>query len=92
MNQVLAVFDDMTNVVSGSDYLTFNLFLPKVWKMKEILAIKASDMNGYIRSMTTKMSKKIDKYWGECNMLISLAVVLDPRYKMKLTTFCFSII
>jgi hypothetical protein len=92
VNQVLAIFNDVTNVVSGRDYLTFNLFLPEVWRMKEILAIKTADMNEYIRSITTKMSEKFDKYWGEYNMLMSLAAVLDPRYKMKLTSFCFPII
>jgi hypothetical protein len=82
----------MTNVVSSSDYPTTNLFLPEVWKMKEILAIRASDRNEYIRSMIAKMSENFDKYWGECNMLMSLPIVLDPRYKMKLTSFYFSII
>jgi hypothetical protein len=30
VNQVLAVFNDMTNIVYGSDYPTSNLFLPEV--------------------------------------------------------------
>ena len=60
--------------------------------MKEILAIKIVDRNEYIRSMIGKMSGKFDKYWGECNMLMSLAVVLDPRYKIKLISFCFPLI
>ncbi|XP_059436870.1 zinc finger BED domain-containing protein RICESLEEPER 2-like [Corylus avellana] len=34
VNQVLAVFNDVINVVSGSDYPTSNLFLPEVWRMK----------------------------------------------------------
>ena len=38
------------------------------------------------------MSDKFDKYWGESNMLMALAAVLDPRYKMKLIRFCFPII
>jgi alcohol dehydrogenase YqhD (iron-dependent ADH family) len=92
VNQVLAVFNDVTNVVSGSDYLTSNLFLPEVWRMKEILAVKTAGRNEYIKSMTTKMSEKFDKYWGEYNILMSVAAVLDPRYKIKLTSFCFPII
>ena len=60
--------------------------------MNEIMAIKAADRNEYIRSMTTKMSEKFDKYQGEYNMLMSLTAVLDPRYKMKLISFCFPII
>ncbi|XP_059429198.1 zinc finger BED domain-containing protein RICESLEEPER 2-like [Corylus avellana] len=92
VNQVLAVFNDVTNVVSGSDYPTSNLFLPEVWRMKEIVDIKAGDRNEYMRLMSAKMSDKFDKYWGESNMVMALAAVLDPRYKMKLIRFCFPII
>ena len=72
VNQVLIVFNDVTNVVSRSDYPTFNLFLLEVWRMKEILDIKAADRNTYIRLMAAKMSDKFDKYWGESNMLMAL--------------------
>jgi hypothetical protein len=37
VNQVLSVFNEVTNMVSGSDYPTSNLFLREVWRMKEIL-------------------------------------------------------
>ena len=92
VNQVLSVFNDVTNVVSGREYPTANLYLPEVWKMKEVLMIKCEDMNEYIRSMATKMNDKFDKYWGESNLLMSRAIVLDPRYKMKLINFYFPII
>ena len=40
--------------------------------------------------MALKMKKKFDKYWGSCNLLISIGAVLDPRYKMKLLKFSFN--
>jgi hypothetical protein len=92
MNQVLGVFSDITNVISRMYYPTSNLFLLKVWRIKEILDSKATDRNEYIRLMAAKMSDKFDKYWGESNLLIALAAALDPRYKMKLIHFYFSII
>jgi hypothetical protein len=91
VNQVLLVFNDVTNVVSGTDYPTANLYLLKVWRMKEVLMNKCEDKNEYMRSMTTKMMVKFDKYWGDTNLMMSIAVVLDPRYKMKLINFCFLI-
>jgi hypothetical protein len=42
--------------------------------------------------MAARMSDKFDKYWGDMNMLMALAAVLDPIYKMKLISFCFPII
>jgi hypothetical protein len=92
VNQVLAIFNDVTNIVSGSDYPTSNLFLPAVWRMKEIMDVKVGDRNEYMRLMAARMSDKFDKYWGDTNMLMALAAVLDPRYKMKLISFCFLII
>lgn len=42
--------------------------------------------------MATKMKSKYDKYWGDpdhINPMLFLAVVLDPRYKLKYLKFCF---
>ncbi|XP_009611735.1 zinc finger BED domain-containing protein RICESLEEPER 3-like [Nicotiana tomentosiformis] len=40
--------------------------------------------------MAERMNSKFDKYWGmfeNLNMLLVIAVVLDPRYKMKYVNF-----
>jgi hypothetical protein len=50
------------------------------------------DQNGYIREMASVMEENFHKYWGDCNLLISLAVVLDPRFKIKFINFCFPMI
>ncbi|CAL5370662.1 unnamed protein product [Camellia sinensis] len=45
--------------------------------------------------MTKKMKEKFDKYWGngdKINLLLYIAVVLDPRRKMTYLQFCFSTI
>jgi hypothetical protein len=70
VNQVLSIFNDITNVVSGIDYPTTNLYLPEVWRIKEVLMNKCEDINEYMRSMETKMIVKFDKYWGDTNLLI----------------------
>jgi hypothetical protein len=75
VNQILAVFNEVMNMVFESNYPTSNLFLPGVWRMKEILNLKCVDRNEYIRSMASKVTLKFDKYWGECNLLMSIAAV-----------------
>jgi hypothetical protein len=35
VNQILEIFNEVMNIVFGSDYLTSNLFLPKVWRLKK---------------------------------------------------------
>ncbi|XP_050278147.1 zinc finger BED domain-containing protein RICESLEEPER 1-like [Quercus robur] len=85
----LSVFEEVTNVISGSEYPTANIFLPEVWKIKEVLNEKSLDENDYISAMACKMKLKFDKYWGECNFVMVIAVVLDPRFKMTLINFSF---
>ncbi|GLT68184.1 hypothetical protein SLA2020_404400 [Shorea laevis] len=62
VNQVLAIFNEVTNIVSRSDYPTSNMFLLEVWTMKEILTLKSMDKNEYIKAMAIKMAEKFDKY------------------------------
>ncbi|KAK4382173.1 hypothetical protein Sango_2898000 [Sesamum angolense] len=66
--------------VSGSDYPTSNLFLNEVSRVKVLLDKKALENDIFIRDMVAKMKSKFDKYWGDSNLLISIAAVLDPRY------------
>ncbi|KAJ1431304.1 hAT-like transposase, RNase-H fold [Sesbania bispinosa] len=45
-----------------------------------------NNRDGSISSMGQKMKTKYEKYWGnpdKLNMLLLIALVLDPRYKMK---------
>ncbi|KAM4103132.1 hypothetical protein ACJW30_06G056300 [Castanea mollissima] len=53
----------------GSEYPTANIFLPEVWKIKEILNEKSLDENDYINAMACKIKLKFDKYCGECNCI-----------------------
>ncbi|XP_062170981.1 zinc finger BED domain-containing protein RICESLEEPER 2-like [Alnus glutinosa] len=63
VNQILSIFNDVANIVFGSEYPTSNLFLPEVWRIKEVLLLKCRDNNEYIRAMVSKMSNKFEKYW-----------------------------
>ncbi|KAI3692332.1 hypothetical protein L6452_32146 [Arctium lappa] len=82
----------VTKIISGSEYPTSNLFLSELYGIKEALDELILDESKYMRDMAAKMKKKFDKYWGTCNLLISIGVVLDPRYKMKLLEFSFNAI
>ncbi|WOL14748.1 zinc finger BED domain-containing protein RICESLEEPER 1-like isoform X2 [Canna indica] len=88
--EFLEVFNEATNVFSGYEYPTANLFLPEVWKIKQLLELTVVDDCEYMKAMAFKMKDKFDKYWGECNLLMIIASILDPRYKMQLVIFCFS--
>ncbi|XP_039142535.1 zinc finger BED domain-containing protein RICESLEEPER 2-like [Dioscorea cayenensis subsp. rotundata] len=88
--EILEVFNAITKIISGSDYPTSNLFLNEVYRVKMLLDKRVNDENDFIRAMIGKMKAKFDKYWGECNLLMSVAAVLDPRCKMRVVDFTFA--
>lgn len=86
---ILEKFWSATHVISGSDYPTSNLFLQEVVHIKNILDSRVHDEDDFIRAMVRRMKAKFDKYWGECNLLMSIAAILDPRQKMRVVEFAF---
>ncbi|KAK4425515.1 hypothetical protein Salat_1745500 [Sesamum alatum] len=86
---VLELFWTATHIVSGSDYPTSNLFLNEVSRVKVLLDKKTLEHNIFIRDMVARMNVKFDKYWGETNLLMSIAAVLDLRYMLRALEFYF---
>ncbi|XP_010247968.1 PREDICTED: zinc finger BED domain-containing protein RICESLEEPER 2-like [Nelumbo nucifera] len=87
--EVLEVFNVVTNIIFDSDYPTSNFYLSEIYRVKEILNLKAMDESDFIRRMVGKMKGKFDKYWGECNLLMVVASVMDPRCKLRLAEMFF---
>lgn len=45
-------------------------------------------MTHIARFMAMKIQPKFDKYWANYNMILAIAVVLDPRYKTQFVELC----
>ncbi|KAJ9538563.1 hypothetical protein OSB04_031296 [Centaurea solstitialis] len=45
--------------------------------------------NVIIKNMASSMMSKFDKYWEVIHDVMSVAIVLDPRYKLKLINYFF---
>ncbi|XP_077217892.1 zinc finger BED domain-containing protein RICESLEEPER 2-like [Tasmannia lanceolata] len=82
-----------TKKLSGSLYITANVYFHEVYAIEVFLMQGVRSDNPCLRDMASKMKEKYDKYWGKierANIMVLVAVVLDPRYKLKYLEFCYS--
>ncbi|KAG5553647.1 hypothetical protein RHGRI_011517 [Rhododendron griersonianum] len=93
----LQKFYDATVHLSGSTYVTSNMFFNEVCAIQGFLFEWTKGLESLndvsISCMARKMQAKFDKYWGKVekiNMLLMIAIVLDPRYKFRYVKFCLS--
>lgn len=80
-------FYDATLLFSGTTYPTENLFFTKFCQIKLAIADWCINSDPIVAAMGSKMKAKYDKYWEKCNMVISVACFLDPRFKTNLVNY-----
>jgi hypothetical protein len=78
------MFYDVTELLSGTRYITANLFFPKI--CNSFLAIRKWQSCNIpkVEEMSIKIKEKFNKYWSDVHGLMAIAAVLDPRYKLQL--------
>lgn len=79
----LEPFNAVTNLFSGSDYPTANQYLANVVAIEKLLVLAHCHEIPSIQVMCVDMMEKYEKYWSEHSIILSVAVVLDPRYKLR---------
>nr|GEW39766.1 zinc finger BED domain-containing protein RICESLEEPER 2-like [Tanacetum cinerariifolium] len=52
-------------------------------------ALVDGSQDKFVHDMVKSMKENFDKYWKECNLLMSVAAILDPRCKMTVAKFTF---
>ncbi|XP_038904452.1 zinc finger BED domain-containing protein RICESLEEPER 2-like [Benincasa hispida] len=89
----LEVFYNVTLKVSGSLYSTSNVIFRQISTTHNCIQENSMDNENLIFVNVVKsMEAKFDKYWGnneKTNLLLYVAVVLDPRYKLRLLSYLF---
>ncbi|KAK6134375.1 hypothetical protein DH2020_031882 [Rehmannia glutinosa] len=43
----------------------------------------------FISSLALKLKSKFDEYWKKCSLIMAIAAILDPRFKMKLVEYYY---
>lgn len=85
----LEMFFSVTELFSGTQYPTSNIYFPKVCEIRLALKSWQTCCSDIIQSMATSMIWKFDKYWGLINGVMAIGAVLDPRFKMTLLNYFF---
>ncbi|XP_073064004.1 zinc finger BED domain-containing protein RICESLEEPER 2-like [Primulina eburnea] len=86
----LEVFYETTTLFCGVKYPTANFYFPRVFTVQLTLSQALQSSDDFMRSMANRMFQKFDKYWKEYNILLSIAVIVDPRFKMQFVEFCYN--
>ncbi|XP_019184812.1 PREDICTED: zinc finger BED domain-containing protein RICESLEEPER 2-like [Ipomoea nil] len=92
VSKFLQRFYEFTLKVSGTTYVTSNVYFPEICELYCTLCdwIKSDDEQ--FSAMAKRMKEKFEKYWGNVermNMILYVATVLDPRRKYVFADFCF---
>ncbi|KAL6511262.1 hypothetical protein OROHE_020486 [Orobanche hederae] len=86
----LSLFYDVSNLFSGSNYPTANLYFRPVVMCFSSLRQNSDSPDEYIKKMALKMLPKFEKYWSDFSLILTIAVVFDPRYKLQFVDFFYN--
>lgn len=81
---------DTAKILTSPTLQTTNTFFHEAWKIQLELSRASASEDPLIGSITKPMHEKFDRYWKDCCLVLATAVVMDPRFKMKLVEFSFS--
>lgn len=86
----LKYFFDVADILTSHSYPTANVFFPEVSKIQTELTNASLSQDPLVRDLTKPLKDKFDRYWNDCCLVLAMAVVMDPRFKLKLVEFIFS--
>ncbi|KAF5466785.1 hypothetical protein F2P56_016681 [Juglans regia] len=81
---------DAANILTSPSYPATNTFFLEVSKLQIELTHAATSQDPFVSNLIKPLQEKFDKYWKDCYLVLAIAVVLDPRFKMKLVEFTLS--
>lgn len=76
----------------GIKYSTANTFFFDVCIIYTKLVTWKNNPHDYVCAIEEKMITKFRKYWDECSLVLIVAGVFDPRYKLELIKFYYKTI
>ncbi|XP_019173402.1 PREDICTED: zinc finger BED domain-containing protein RICESLEEPER 1-like [Ipomoea nil] len=89
LSKFLGVFYEITCMFSGTKYPTTNLYFPAIFKARLTLEEQKNGDDLGMRNMAIQMFAKFEKYWSAFSLILAVAVILDPRYKINFVDWSY---
>ncbi|XP_050379413.1 zinc finger BED domain-containing protein DAYSLEEPER-like [Argentina anserina] len=89
INKFLGEFYEVTVLFSGTKYPTSNLFFPKVLVVQHSIQEAIASEDSFLSRMGKEMDLKFKKYWSDYSLILGIAVVMDPRFKMEFVEWAY---
>lgn len=86
----LKLLHDAAGILTDETIPTANIFFHEVWKIQLELLHGAVSPDAFTSNLTRPLKENFDRYWQDSGLILAVAVVMDPRFKMKLVDFSFS--
>lgn len=86
----LKMFFDITELLSGTKYVTANLFFPRICGIYLAIRKWTKSNDPQVEKMAASMKDKFNKYWSDVHGLMAVATVLDPRFKLHMLQALFT--
>lgn len=81
---------EITADFSGNKCPTANVYFAEMCDIHIQLIEWCKNQDGFLSSLAAKMKVKFDEYWNKCSLVLAIAAILDPRFKMKLVEYYYS--
>lgn len=92
MSTFLQPFAIITTLISSTSYPTSNMYIGQISKIDILLNEAIGNRDLVISSMAIKMKEKFDKYWSDYSVILSIESVFDPRAKLEVIKYFYSLI
>lgn len=86
----LKVLFEASNALTGPNQLTANDLYHEMTKLQLELGHASIGEDPDVRILANSLREKLDQYWRGCFLVLAVAVVMDPRFKMHLIEFTFN--
>ncbi|KAK0591335.1 hypothetical protein LWI29_000143 [Acer saccharum] len=83
------IFYEIACIFSRTKCPTSNMYFPKMLVALITLKQNLESEDVFLKKLTNQMYTKFYKYWVDSCTILAIAVILDPRYKMKFVEFAF---